>query len=355
MNIYINGIGNVSPQNTLDNSKFLEELVNEKSNTLWVKDPNYKEHISGGSLRRMSRILKIGVHSAHQCMTDAGQKKLDAIITGTGLGCLTDTEKFLKNIYSNDEGVVSPTQFIQSTHNAISAQIALMIQCKNYNFTYTHRGSSFESALLDGMLLIQENAENVLVGGLDELTDSYLKITSRMNMWKTTGFEQLDLFMQEGKGTIAGEGASFFMLGKKPSQNCYAVIKGLQILFKPQNVSSVENTINSLLVNNGLVKEDLDIVILGYNGDHELDATYHQLQSGLLQGIDVCRFKHLCGEYKTASSFGLWTASQILKKQHVPDILKKGEFEKSSIKNVLLYNNYNNSNHSMLLLQHVES
>ena len=51
----------------------------------------------------------------------------DAIITGTGLGCLEDTEKFLTAMVTNKEEFLTPTSFIQSTHNTVSAQIALLL------------------------------------------------------------------------------------------------------------------------------------------------------------------------------------------------------------------------------------
>lgn len=46
--------------------------------------------------------------------------------------------------------------------------------------TYVHRGLSFESALLDGMMRIWEGDENVLVGAIDEIT---LTVTPYNNAW----------------------------------------------------------------------------------------------------------------------------------------------------------------------------
>ena len=62
---------------------------------------------------------------------------------------------FLTKMVENNEELLTPTAFIQSTHNTIGAQIALMLQCNNYNNAFVHRGFSFESALLDAMLLIE--------------------------------------------------------------------------------------------------------------------------------------------------------------------------------------------------------
>jgi 3-oxoacyl-(acyl-carrier-protein) synthase len=353
MNVFINGIGNVSPQNTLDNDDFLSELVNHTGEALYSVKPDYKSLIKGVNLRRMSRLLKNGTYSAQQCLADAGNTELDAIITGSGMGCLQDTEKFLANVYAQQEGVVSPTQFIQSTHNAMSGQIAMMLQCKKYNFTYTHRGSSFESALMDGMMLIEEEANHVLVGGLDELTDTYVAITNRMRLWKKEAIAQLELLQHPGKGSLAGEGAAFFMLGKQAGDKCYGNVKGMKMLFKPKSIDIIKNEIDELLRENNITIDQVDLVIEGLNGDEEIDKIYHELNASLFSSSNICYYKHLCGEFKTASAFGLWGACQILNKQHIPEVLKLNKFQTSDIKRILIYNNYNNCNHSVLLLEHV--
>jgi len=355
MNVFVTGIGNVSPQNTLDNEAFLTEIRNEKTTALWCIEPDYKSLLVGVNLRRMSRLLKQAVYSAKLCMNDAECTELDAIITGTGLGFTQDTEKFLTGIYKNNEGIISPTLFIQSTHNVVSAKIALLLNCENYNFTYANKGASFESALIDGMMQINENCSNVLVGGFDELTENYLKITNRMKLWKSEAFHQLDLLANTGKGCVPGEGSAFFMLSNKPNQKCYGEIKGLKILFQPKSNEDVENEILNLLNEHNIKVDDLDICLLGFNGQENIDSSYGSLTDGILKDSNLCCFKHLCGEYKTASAFGLWTACQIMEKQTVPEVLKINAFDNNKIENILIYNNYYNSNHSILLLQNVKS
>ena len=113
-------------------------------------EPDYKDIITNATLRRrMSRIVKMGVACGLECMGELSPEKIQGIITATGLGCLTDTEKFLNNLLDNEERMLNPTPFIQSTFNTIGAQIALIHQIHAYNMTYVHRGLSFESALLD--------------------------------------------------------------------------------------------------------------------------------------------------------------------------------------------------------------
>ena len=39
MKVFINGIGNISPQETWDNSKFLEEVISSEHNRLLCGEP----------------------------------------------------------------------------------------------------------------------------------------------------------------------------------------------------------------------------------------------------------------------------------------------------------------------------
>jgi hypothetical protein len=74
-----------------------------------------------------------------------------------------------------------------------------------------------------------------------------------------------------------------------------------------------------------------------------MDSTFRNLPC-----ID---FKHLCGEYDTASSFALWLASLILKQQHIPAQLLQGNKIPGAIHNILIYNHLRGINHSLYLLE----
>ncbi|HQW93271.1 MAG TPA: beta-ketoacyl synthase chain length factor, partial [Ferruginibacter sp.] len=168
--MYISATGNISPQKTFGHQPMLADTVVFTGNRLTAIEPDYKEFIEPKLIRRMSRIIRMGVAAAMECLQQANIKVPDAIITGTAYGCLEDTNSFLSKMVEFNEELLTPTAFIQSTHNTIGAQIGLMLQCNNYNNAFVHRGFSFESALLDGMMLLKEkDASNVLVGAIDEI------------------------------------------------------------------------------------------------------------------------------------------------------------------------------------------
>src|SRR5688572_30106632 len=108
MAVFIKGVGNISPQNTL-NGQFLEDPIAHNGDYFSCIEPDYKSYINPALIRRMGRIIKMGVASASMCLEDAGVKMPDAIITGTGLGCIVDTDKFLSSIIENEEQFLTPT------------------------------------------------------------------------------------------------------------------------------------------------------------------------------------------------------------------------------------------------------
>lgn len=152
-----------------------------------AQEPDYKEMITNANLRRrMSRMIKMGVACGLECLKDIPSEKVDAIITATGLGCLADTEKFMNALMDNREQMLNPTAFIQSTFNTVGAQLALLLKIHAYNVTYVHRGLSFESALIDGIISIAEGKQHVLAGAMDEITPTSHIIQQRLGLLKGT-------------------------------------------------------------------------------------------------------------------------------------------------------------------------
>jgi len=353
--MYIRATGNISPQLSFGHPPFLTAPVQFSDSRLACAEPEYKEIIDVKLIRRMSRIIRMGTAAAMECLAEAGVKTPGAIITGTAYGCLEDTGLFLTRMVEFREELLTPTAFIQSTHNTVGAQIGLVLQCNNYNNTFVHRGFSFESALLDGMLLLKEkDAATVLVGAVDEITDISHAILSRMGLYKQGPVQNTELFRTNGvgagsKGTIAGEGAAFFLLADEPAATDYAKLDGLKTFYKPTGIKEIEENISSFLREQGINFNDIDLVITGKNGDAQSDKIFEQLEQSIFSRKDTANFKHLCGEYPTATGFALWVAANILKSGTVPAGLGYSG-SNTSIKRVLVYNHYQNIHHSLLLL-----
>ena len=119
--------------------------------------------------RRLSGVLRRALLTSLVTLKRSGIEQPQAIVTGTALGCVEETEKFLRELANDGEGSLKPTNFIHSTHNTISSLIAIHTHCHSYNSTYAHGQRSLESALTDAWLQIAlGDLETALVGWHDE-------------------------------------------------------------------------------------------------------------------------------------------------------------------------------------------
>jgi 3-oxoacyl-[acyl-carrier-protein] synthase II len=348
MKVYIRSSACISAQNTFGDQPFLQDIVEYTGTRLTTIEPDYKQYIDPKQIRRMSHVIKMGVAAAKECLAKAEVEMPGAIITGTAFGCMEDTVTFLTRIIELQEEMLPPTAFIQSTHNTVAAQIALMLQCHNYNNTFVHKGISFESALFDAIMLLNEReTDNILVGGTEEMVDTSFKVLTRLGLYKRFDVSNLSLYSTESKGTIGGEGAAFFLLTDKASDNNLAELTALKTLYKPENI---EASINAFLKENGATIEDVDLIVTGKNGDMTYDEPYKKLEVSLFKNTTTANYKHLCGEYPTSSAFGLWLAAHIVKTKTVPAVVLQGKANSKSPKKVLYYNHYPNKYHSLMLV-----
>jgi len=348
---FINGIGLISPQKTAEIHGFPAEITGYTADYLKCIEPVYRNYIDPIQARRMSRLIKMGITSAKLSLAEAECTMPDAIITGTGLGSVEDTEKILSEI-TLEEKFLNPTPFIQSTYNTISSQVAIQLKCHNYNSTYVHRTFSFESGLTDALMQFDEGmASNVLVGGIDEMTMNHLHITRRIGQWKMGPVHNLELLKHHTPGALPGEGAAFFLLGKEKTGSSYARLLEVKTSFNLNGSFKPEFILPCFLGKHDITVHDIDLVLLGVNGDGDNDPYYDRFANHFFPGKPQAWYKHLCGEYHTATGFGLYVASNMLRHQHYPEIFQYNAFNPSRLKNILIYNHFRNVNHSLMLVQ----
>jgi 3-oxoacyl-(acyl-carrier-protein) synthase len=352
MAIYIRSSACVSPQNTFGTEGFLDAPVEYHDTRLPIIAPDYTKYIDAKSARRMSHVIKMGVAAAKECLELGKIEMPGAIITGTALGCLEDTLTFMERMIDMDEQMLPPTAFIQSTHNTVAAQIALMLKCHNYNNTFVHKGISFESALIDAIMLLNEQeANDILVGGVEEMTDASYKVLGRLGLFKRWPLSNFELFNTPTNGTIGGEGASFFVLSDKRSEDNLAAFDAVETFYGPKDQAEIETKISTFLLRNKVALDEIDLVITGRNGDIKNDMIYAGLNNSIFKGHAIANYKHLCGEYAVSTSFALWLAANILKRQMVPEsIIERATNNSPSPQKILIYNHYLNTYHSLILI-----
>lgn len=351
MKVYIRGLGAISPQETYEKDAFLNNITAHNTPFLQSVTPVFKQYIKPIQLRRMSRLLKMGISTAKIALADAGVENPGAIISGTGLGLVEDTEKFLLAMLENDEQLLTPTAFIQSTHNTLSGQIAIALKCHNYNNTYAHRGFSFESALLDGMMQVAaKEIPNALIGGFDEITEEHNNILSHSQWVKKEAVSHLELTKQNTPGSINGEGVTYFVLAGEPSESDYATVEDVKMVYKPENAGELFAAFEQWLAQQQLNSEDIDLLILGNNGDSNGDHFYEPFAKAFAH-TPIAHYKHLVGEYHTSSAFAMWLGAKTIKHQQVPEAVRaNGLAPKGEIKHVVIYNHFRQGNHSFIHL-----
>jgi hypothetical protein len=204
-----------------------------------------------------------------------GQGAIGGVIVGTDLGCLRDTEKFLGTVVKHEGLAISPTAFIQSTHNTVAGQIALTIGNNGYNMTHSQQGISFECALMDAQLLAAETRLPVLVGACEEHIDFLSEMATDF------GSGELDL----------SEGASYFLISDQQGES--------------------NTTITDVQI--GLSKEE--IVHLVNSLQPDLVLTTSLAGNTIETSCPTIDFTSYCGVYGTNSAFGLQLAIEIVEKK----------------------------------------
>ncbi|WP_426295399.1 beta-ketoacyl synthase chain length factor [Dyadobacter endophyticus] len=306
--LYLSASSTISHQPTFGNPGFSAALGPVETSSVLIS-PDYKAYIDAGLLRRMSKILRMSVACAKDCIARAGIEQPDAIVVGTGLGCLQDTEKFL-NTSLTVEGLLPPTSFIQSTHNTMAGQISLSIGNHGYNMTHTQNTLSFEHALFDASMLLREGDRHVLVGATDEHIDMLEDIAARLEFKAAAPLTS---------------GASFFVLSSENGGNATAELTDIYTVGGTENR---QEEIDAFLDRNGLQAGDIDLAL--YAGAPV---------QGAVRNLD---YLSLIGVYPTASAFALHYAVDVLGANR-------------DVRNVLICNALRKSNLGLTLLKAVEA
>jgi hypothetical protein len=342
--MYIHQTTCISPQQTFSD-RDLTELCQSENNRLIAREPKYTE-IPLGILRRMGKAVRMGVGAALSLLQS--QKSIDGIIIGTANGGMEDCIKFLNQIMEYEEGRLTPTNFVQSTPNAIAAQIGLSTQNTGYNITHVHRGLAFENALLDAMMKLNENPDHTyLLGGLDEISDYNFSIEYLAGAYKTESVNNKDLYSTSTPGTIAGEGVAMFSVNNN-SFGSKAKVLGLKMVHT-KSLQEVQNAFKLFLSENKTTV--IDLLITGENGDSRLKEYYDCIENECPKEAGILRFKHYCGEFPTASAIGLWLACQFIENKQIPNHFIKRKSINSKIRNIFIYNNYKGYQHSFILVE----
>jgi hypothetical protein len=213
-----------------------------------------------------------------------------SIHVGTVYGMLQDSENFLQKMIVQEEQMLNPTAFIQSTHNTVAGQIALSMGCLAHNMTFVHKAHSFESALLDAELM-QNQEGQILTGAVDELTETSYTILKRFGVYHDQN--------------TAGEGSTFFLLSGEKSEHSIAQLTAFD-MFVADSAELAEERVKLFCDQHQLKIAEDDLVLTGTQDGFMPEA---------FKANDNIDFKQYCGEYPTAAAFAVALASLFIKEE----------------------------------------
>lgn len=234
--IYIRSAAQISVQKPLCED-WMTDPIPHSGEYLRIQDPDFKQFLNPMQARRMGLILKRAIAVSLTALKDAGIECPDAIFTGTGLGCMENTENFLSAMCRDGEEMLPPTYFMMSTHNTISSAVAILLRCHGYNCTYSQKDISFESALLDAFIPLQAGRMgNALVGSHDETTPDTYRLLRGAGYFDDT--------------VTAAEASSAFVLSADSgslslSKGPLCELADVQILHSPANLESIVKEYNA--------------------------------------------------------------------------------------------------------------
>lgn len=260
---YIHQACSISPQQTFSGLG-IDFLVESKENKLKAMEPSY-ENVPKNILRRMGKVVRIGVGAGLPLIAEAS--KIDGIIVGTANGGMEESVLFLNQIMKFNEGILAPGNFVQSTSNAIAAQIGLLSSNKGYNITHVHSGSAFENAAVDAAMLLMENKPNCyLLGGVDEIGSYNYKFDYLSGWYKKELISNKHLYQTDSPGTIAGEGSSMFLINNE-AENSIAKVEAIKTIHT-EDKSKVKDQLQHFITTNISEEEKIDLFLSGENGDN---------------------------------------------------------------------------------------
>lgn len=278
-----------------------------------AQNPAFRDFIPAGEVRRMSNITKRALVTSLKVLQNAGIQQPDAIITGTSFGSLDYTERFLDAMVANGEQMLSPTYFMQSTHNTVSSALAIYTKTKGYNITYSHGMASFDLTLLDAWMQIRLGMiGNALVGGHEEMVESFYDLLHKTGYVGAPGMAP------------CGEVAVSMLLNTAENEQNLCELAGIRIV-NTNDAALIDKNLDKMLEDAGMTRADISAVITGKNGNPANDKPYDELTHAMLPTTPLLRYKHIFGENHTASAFGIYAAAQCLKHGNIPSTLLDDE------------------------------
>jgi hypothetical protein len=338
MKFFLNHNACISPQDTFDGNFPEVNEFQQAEHHITALEPDYKPFIPLNLLRRMGKISRMGIATGLRVIQESNAN-FDAIISGSAYGSNEESFKFLDQIYKYDEGAMTPTNFVQSTTNVVSAQLGLMTQNHCYNSTNSQKALSFENSLIEGQLLLENQmASHILVGAVDEISQYTFNLFGLLNWIRRDTVNQYVAPDIPSIGFVPGEGAAFFHLSaQRESQDA------VEIAFLKTYTGKFQSEIPVDLKQ----MEEPDLILAPFSGDRKDDDLIREMLSHF-EDVPHISYKKYFGDGPTVSALSTWLAQRLLQPEYSQI---DGLSWSKPIRSILVFNKFSTGQASLILLK----
>jgi 3-oxoacyl-[acyl-carrier-protein] synthase II len=324
----VKGNPGIAPIKGFDTSKFASNLGSEIDNF------NAKDFMEPRFYRRLSRQSRLAVAASIEAIKDSGLEISDlnrqriGVVFGTAFGSTEQTDAFFVSLLDHGPQAAEPILFPDTVPNAPASHVAMYHGLQGPNSTFCQNHLSGECALAYGIALLeQDQADVVLVGGVDELSSILfhsLDSVCALKPIKQRETLQPDKF-PKGRGFIAGEGATCLVLERtdyagRPEKKSYGTVLSLtltsgivaQAHYEPDGRSMAQG-MRAALKEANIDMEKVDVIGLAANGVDELEnaetKALEEVFAHLWHQIPRLPVRYFVGEFGSA---GLLSVATVL-------------------------------------------
>ena len=318
--IYIQAAEQISMQQPLS-EQWMDEPIRYDDALVKAVNPAFRDYLAPNDVRRMGNLMKRALVATLKVLDETGVL-LDAMV-------------------ENGEQTLSPTYFMQSTHNTVGSTLSIYTKNNGYNTTYSHGELSFSLAMLDAWMQIRlGRISTALVGGFDEMVDNYYELLAK------TGYVGVSGMVPCSEVTMS------MLLNTDASVDYLCELAGISISHRPDH-DGLKLQVEKMLHEAGLSWTDLSAVMTGINGNDTNDEPYHHLVRELFPDLPHLHYKHIFGENHTSSALGIYAAAHCLKRGVIPQFMyaEPSASPCASPRNILFANVTNSRDYSFVLLK----
>jgi len=276
----------IAPIRGFDTSKFASNLGAEIANF------NPKDFMEPRFYRRLSRQSRLAVAASIEAINDSGLEISDlnrhriGVVFGTAFGSTEQTDAFFVSLLAHGPQAAEPILFPDTVPNAPASHVAMYHGLQGPNSTFCQNHLSGECALAYGIALLeQDQADVVLVGGVDELSSILFHSLDSVRALKP--IKQRETIQPSqfptGRGFIAGEGVTCLVLeradfAERREKKSYGTVLSLtltsgivaQAHYEPDGRAMAQG-MGIALKEAKINLEEVDIIGLAANGVDELE------------------------------------------------------------------------------------